>query len=316
MGVKATIVMPKISVPGKIEATRGYGARVVFSGSTAAEREAVVEMLMEEAERGGEGEGEGKGGGIREEGGDKGGEGLGMVLVPPYDANDIVLGQGTMGLEMQGQLLELVGSNPGLSRHRDRGGRFDAVIAPVGGGGMLAGVATAFAGTGTRVFGAEPSFEGADDCRRGLEQGRRVESVSSLTVADGVRTPVGEIPWSVISDPEKVKGVFAVSEEEILRAMRVVWERMKIVVEPTAALGVAVVLFCEEFRRLVEREGGEEGWDVGVVLSGGNVDLDAVGDLLARGKGKKGGEVSDKEVERAEGKIGLDGERRAENVAG
>ena len=135
------------------------------------------------------------------------------------------------------------------------------------------------------------------------------EMVSRLRVADGVRTPVGEIPWSVISDPEKVHGVFAVGEEEILRAMRLVWERMKVVVEPTAALGLAVALFDEEFRGMVEREGGEEGWDVVIVFSGGNVYLDALPGLLARVKGEK-------EVERAEGKVGLDGERRAENVAG
>ena len=297
--------MPRISTPAKIKATQGYGARVVFSGSTAEEREAVVaEVMQEEREKA-----------MRKEEGVE--EDLGgPVLVPPYDATDIVLGQGTMGVEMGAQAAELMEREPKLSRHRkekmqDGSGRLDAVIAPCGGGGMLSGLATAFAGTGTRVFGAEPSYMGADDCRRGLASvpPKRVEKVSSLTVADGVRTPVGEIPWGVISDREKVSGLFAVGEEEILKAMRLVWERMKVVIEPTAALGLAVVLYNEDFRGLVEREGGDEGWDVGVVFSGGNVDLDTAAGLLARAVGQR-------DVERAEGKVGMDGKRVAENVAG
>ena len=265
--------MPHISTPAKIAATKGYGARVIFSGSTATERESVVAQLMSEKP--------------------------GVVLVPPYDAVDIILGQGTMGIELAEQTAPR---------------KLDAVIAPVGGGGMLSGLALAFSGTGTRVFGAEPSFQGADDCKRGLEAGRRVEHVSSLTIADGVRTPVGVLPWSVISAPGMVRGVFAVGEEEICMAMRLIWERVKIVVEPTAALGVAVVLFDEGFREMVrvevEREGREE-WDVGVVLSGGNVDLDAAGALLARGVGQW-------EVGRGLGVVGVDRdcEPRVQDVAG
>jgi threonine dehydratase len=285
-GVRATIVMPTISTPAKIAGTQGYGARVVFSGSTADEREAVVADLMAKDP--------------------------GMVLVPPYDAVDIVLGQGTQALELEAQVREMVSAQPELSVHGNKNaGRLDAVIAPCGGGGMLSGIATALAGTGTRVFGAEPSFQGADDARRGLAMvpPQRITHVSSLTVADGVRTPVGKIPWSVISDPQKVAGVFAVSEEQICQAMRLVWERMKVVIEPTAALGLAVAMFDEGFREMVQKEGGEEGWDVGVVFSGGNVAMEAVGDLLARGAKKW-------DVERAEGVVGVNGEKVAENVAG
>jgi threonine dehydratase len=157
-----------------------------------------------------------------------------------------------------------------------------------GGGGLLSGIATAMLNTGTQVFGSEPSFQGADDCRRGLAANSRLQSVSSLTIADGLRTPVGAIPWSVISDPAKVRGVFAVGEEDIKRAMRLVVERMKVLIEPSAAVPVAVVLFCKEFRELVQREvearGGEDRqWNVGVVLSGGNTTLEAVGRLFAEG---------------------------------
>ena len=296
--------MPTISTPSKIAATQGYGAEVIFSGSTSQEREAVVEDVIKRT---------------------------GAVLVPPYDHPDIILGQGTMALELEEQVEEIVANEESLSVHNSskgianrytngskvvdgheasthrRPGHLDAVIAPLGGGGMLSGVATALHGTGTAVFGAEPSFEGADDGRRGLAANKRIETVKTLTIADGLRTPVGELTWTVISDKSKVRGVYAVTEEQILKAMRLVLERMKVFVEPSAVVGLAVCLYDEEFRALVEMEGGEEGWNVGVVLSGGNTTVEAVGKMY---------EVSESKAERAEGTLGRSGERMAENVAG
>lgn len=305
-GIPAHIVMPTISTPSKIAATQGYGARVYFSGSTSDEREAVVKDVIKDT---------------------------GAVLVPPYDHPDIILGQGTMALELEEQAKELVKRDPALSVHwkgkRDvtndhrngtshtngthrsstvsEPGHLDAVIAPIGGGGMLSGIATALHGTGTYVFGAEPSFEGADDARRGLAADERIPTVKTLTIADGLRTTVGEIPWSVISDKSKLRGIYAVTEDQILQAMRLVLERMKVFVEPSAVVGLAVALYDEEFRSLVEREGGEEGWDVGIVLSGGNTTVEAISKMFAVSEGKG---------ERTEGKLGGQGERVAENVAG
>ena len=161
--------------------------------------------------------------------------------------------------------------------------------------------------TGTYVFGAEPSFEGADDARRGLAANRRIPTVKTLTIADGLRTPVGEIPWTIISDKTKLRGIYAVTDEQILQAMRLVLERMKVFVEPSAVVGLAVALYDEEFRNLVEKEGGEEGWDVGVVLSGGNTTVEAISKMFA---------VPKEEGERMEGTLGGQGERIAENVAG
>ena len=266
--------MPSISTPSKIAATRSYGASVIFSGSTSQEREAVVAEVMSRT---------------------------GATLVPPYDHPNIILGQGTLALEMEAQVGGMLGrdtdgsadgesdrdGNGNVNANEDRGqdsrrGRgLDAIVAPCGGGGMLSGIATALSGTGTAVFGAEPSFQGADDARRGLAAGTRVTSVRSLTVADGLRTPVGAIPWTVISDPAKVRAVYAVSERQIKAALRLVLERMKVVIEPSAAVGLAAVLFDEGFRRVVEREGGEEGWNVGVVFSGGNTTVEAIGSLFA-----------------------------------
>lgn len=251
--------MPEISTAGKVAATRGYGANVVFSGSTSVEREAVAARVMAET---------------------------GATMVPPYDHPDIVLGQGTLGLELQEQVVELMAEKDLEGKDEDgkegKVGRkgLDAIITPCGGGGMLSGVALSCEGTGIRVFGSEPEFQGADDCRRGLAAGRRVESVSTLTVADGLRTPVGAIPWSIIHDRGLVKAVYAVTEAQIAAALRLVLERMKVVVEPSAAVPLAVVLFNEEFRAMVEREAGPEGWDVGVVFSGGNVGLDKLGALF------------------------------------
>ncbi|KAH9939303.1 tryptophan synthase beta subunit-like PLP-dependent enzyme [Epithele typhae] len=169
----------------------------------------------------------------------------GAAFVPPYDAANTILGAGTAALE-------LLADAPGLA----------AVVAPVGGGGLLAGTALAADGTGARVFGAEPA--GADDCARGLARGSRVEDVDARTVADGLRTPVGVLNFPVIQ--EKVEAVVTVSEEEIFEAMRLLWERMKIVVEPSGAVAFAAVR-SPKFQAL-----GITG-PVGIILSGGNVDL-------------------------------------------
>ncbi|OJJ44428.1 hypothetical protein ASPZODRAFT_161014 [Penicilliopsis zonata CBS 506.65] len=252
LDIPAYVVMPEISTPSKIAGTRAHGATVVFSGSTSEEREAVVRDLQAQT---------------------------GAILVPPYDDANVICGQGTTGLEMQAQYEALVEQTPRLSVHPEQK-VLDAVITPIGGGGLNAGVATYFSDKTTKVFGAEPSFEGADDCRRGLEGGVRVESVKTLTIADGLRTPVGILNWAVISDPSKVAGVYAVTEEQIKAAMRLVLERMKVVVEPSAVVGLAVCLFNEEFRRLVEKEGGDQGWDVGIVFSGGNTTVEAIGKLF------------------------------------
>lgn len=242
--------MPSISIPSKIAATQSYGAKVVFSGSTSEEREAVVAEVQKET---------------------------GAILVPPYDHPDTILGQGTVGVELEKQVKEMLAKEAGLSVHGEGNtGALDAVILPTGGAGLTSGVATFFSEKSTRVFGSEPSFQDADDCRRGLVSGNRIPSVKTLTIADGLRTPVGEIPWKIVSDPKKVAGVYAVSEPQIRDAMKLVLERMKVVIEPSAAVPLAVALFNEEFRGLVEKESGGKGWDVGIVFSGGNTTIESI----------------------------------------
>ena len=138
-------------------------------------------------------------------------------------------------------------------------------------------------GTGISALAAAPTPPGAADLRRGLATGTRIPAVSTLTIADGLRTPVGALPWTIIHDRGLLKGAYAVSEEEISRALKLVLERLKVVVEPSAVVGLAVVLFNEEFRGVGEREAGKEGWDVGVVFTGGNLSLEALPGLLELG---------------------------------
>jgi threonine dehydratase/serine racemase len=172
----------------------------------------------------------------------------GATLIHPYNNPDIIAGQGTAALELLEQVPDL-----------------EAVIAPVGGGGLLSGLAVAAKGhkPGIRVFGAEPA--GADDAARSLAAGKLLPQTGPNTLADGLLTGLGDLTWPIIRD--QVEAVVTVSEEEIVRAMRLAWERAKLLIEPSAAVAVAAVL-SESFR-------GRPGLGrVGVVLSGGNVNLD------------------------------------------
>lgn len=144
-----------------------------------------------------------------------------------------------------------------------------------------------------------------------------------MTIADGLRTPVGIVNWDIICDKSKVQGVYAVTEEQIKAAMRLVLERMKVVVEPSGCVGLAVVLYDQEFREMVakkqQEEVGDGAWDVGVVFSGGNTTVDAIAGLF--GKGSSGtaeqeNGLNDYQSERQTGTVGVDGEKVAENIAG
>ncbi|KAK3678989.1 hypothetical protein LTR78_001442 [Recurvomyces mirabilis] len=276
--VPAHIVMPTISTPSKISGTKSHNAHVIFSGSTSDEREAVVAEVIEKT---------------------------GATLVPPYDHPNIILGQGTQALELEQQVEDMLAEQPALGISGKT--KLDAVIAPIGGGGMLSGICTALHGTGIKVFGAEPNFEGANDAELGLKQNKRIEKVKTLTIADGLRTPVGDIPWNIITDKEKLHGIYSVDESQIKAALRLAMERAKLFIEPSAAVPLAVMLYNEDFRKLVEREAGPEGWNIGIILSGGNTTVEAIAKLF---------QASGKVAERAESKITTNGERVAENVAG
>lgn len=172
----------------------------------------------------------------------------GATLIPPYNHPDIIAGQGTAALE----LLEEV---PGL----------DVVIAPVGGGGLMSGTCVATRGRSpqTRLFGAEPA--GADDAARSLAAGQLLPQTGPKTIADGLKTGLGDLTWPILRD--HLEGIVTVSEEEIIAATRLLWERAKLVVEPSGAVPLAALLGS---RRGVFGEAKR----VGVIVSGGNLDLD------------------------------------------
>ncbi|CAM9315971.1 unnamed protein product, partial [Phaeothamnion confervicola] len=190
---------------------------------------------------------------------------LGARLVHPSDDPDVIAGQGTVGLELVRQVAEMTA-----------GGRLDAVVVPVGGGGLLSGVAIAVKALcpGALIVGAEPAA--ADDAFRskaaGKVCGHEPAGAAPDTIADGLKTTLGRHTWPVVRDVVDV--IITVSEDEIRRWMRVVYERMKLVIEPSSAVGVAVVM-SPEFRAMPELE------RVGVILCGGNVDAAQLGALLS-----------------------------------
>jgi threonine dehydratase len=169
----------------------------------------------------------------------------GAVLIHPYNDERVISGQGTAALE-------LLDSIPDL----------DAVIAPVGGGGLLSGtsIAAKRLNPNIRVIAAEPEM--ADDAYRSMQEARIVPSNNPITIADGLLTSLGELTFPIIQ--KNVEQIVTVSEQGIIHAMKFIWERAKIVIEPSAAVAVAV---------LWEKRIDLSGLKIGVILSGGNVDL-------------------------------------------
>jgi threonine dehydratase/serine racemase len=175
-------------------------------------------------------------------------ERTGAILIPPYNHPDVMAGQGTVALEM-------LDESPDL----------DAIVAPIGGGGLMAGVAIAAKALkpAIRLFAAEPL--GADDAARSKSSGIFIQQTAPQTIADGLLTSMGDMTWPVIRD--LVEAVVTVTEEEIVQAMRLTWERAKLLIEPSSAVAVAAVM-TPAFQGLPGMR------DVGIVLSGGNVNLD------------------------------------------
>jgi threonine dehydratase len=172
----------------------------------------------------------------------------GRTLVHPFDDVRVIAGQGTAALEFLEQVPDL-----------------DIIMTPVGGGGLLSGTATVVAALSpkTRVIGAEPA--GADDTYRSFRAGHIIPLGVPDTIADGLRTSVGELTFPIIA--RHVSDIVRVSEEAIVEAMRLTWQRTKLIVEASAAVPLAALL-----------EGTVDVRDarVGIIISGGNVDLDAL----------------------------------------
>ncbi|HET9579061.1 MAG TPA: threo-3-hydroxy-L-aspartate ammonia-lyase [Usitatibacter sp.] len=228
LGIQATIVMPADAPTVKVDATKGYGATVVFYDRAAGQsREAVAKKIADET---------------------------GATVVPPFDSAAVVAGQGTAAKELV-----------------EDAGPLDYLFVPCGGAGLLSGCAIAARklSPGIRVIGVEPAA--GDDAARSFRTKTLQRVANPQTIADGARTEsLGAITFPLVL--ENVHDILTVSDAQIVEAMRFLWERMKLVVEPTGALAAAAVV-----AGLVDVRGKR----VGIVLSGGNVDLKAIAALFA-----------------------------------
>lgn len=216
-GTQATILMPEDAPEAKVAATRGYGAAVEFYDRYTGDRVALGNALAEER---------------------------GLTLVPPYEHEGIMAGQGTAAVELIHEV-----------------GDLDALVVPIGGGGLMAGSATAAKHLvpDIRMVGVEPIA--GDDTRRSLEAGERVRIPVPKTIADGQGAEIpGELTFAV--NRRLVDQVEVVTDSEIVAAMIFAFDRLKIVLEPSGASALAAVL---------NGRGFTPGERVGVILSGGNV---------------------------------------------
>jgi len=178
----------------------------------------------------------------------------GCTLIHPYNDNRIIAGQATASLE----IYEELGSD-----------YLDYLLTPIGGGGLLSGslLTTKYMSPSTKVIGCEP--EGADDAYQSFQQKKHLPSINPNTIADGLLTTVGEIPHAIIA--EYVHDIMTVSDAEIIAAMKLTWERMKILIEPSSAVCLAVVLKNPDLFKNKK---------VGIIISGGNADVKALASLL------------------------------------
>ena len=219
----ALIVMPADAPRVKVEATRAYGAQIKFYDRLTESREAITAHAA---------------------------EALGAVVVPSFDDPHIIAGQGTAGLEMMAQV-EAYGLG------------LDLVMAPVGGGGLMAGVSVAVKALSphTEIIGIEPEL--FDDTRRSLEAGERITlKPTGRSLCDALESPApGELTFPILR--HNLAGIVTVSDAEVAEAMRYAFSVLKLVVEPGGAVGLAALLAGKVDAR--DRT-------IGLVLSGGNVD--------------------------------------------
>jgi len=218
--IPAYIVMPENAPKVKIQAVKGYGAKITLCKPTLKSRKETLEKIAEKT---------------------------GAYVVHPFNEPKVIAGQGTAALE----LIEDAGD-------------LDAICAPIGGGGLMSGTCIAARDMlpNARLFGAEP--KGADDAYRSLKEGKLLPQENPNTICDGLLTSMGENTWNILKD--HLEDIITVDDEEVITAMRLVWERMKIIIEPSCATPLAAIL-TPEFKRLENIE------TIGIILTGGNVDL-------------------------------------------
>lgn len=218
----ATVVMPDDAPRAKIESTKAFGPKIVFYDRLKEDREHIARHIAEATE---------------------------AILLPSYDHQAIIAGQGTVALELLDQEPEL-----------------DAIVTPLGGGGLLSGTLIAIKALQPqiKVYGVEP--ESANDWRQSIELGERVQIDPPDTIADGLRTTIpGNITFPIVRS--LVDGILTVSEREIKSTFRFLLTRMKLLIEPSGVVSAAAV-FHEKLPDHLS--------SVGIILSGGNIDPDLI----------------------------------------
>lgn len=230
LGVSADIVMPTDAPKVKVDAVRALGARVHFAGTTSDERKRLALALAESS---------------------------GAVVVPPFDDAHVIAGQGTATLEL-------------LEQAAEEGAALDAVVVPVGGGGLLAGACLACEGTSARVYAVEPSAASA--FAQSLSAGERLHVQPGATIADGLKpVQVGALNFAVAR--ARAAGALLVDDAEIGRALVDLLFATKLLVEPSGAAALAAAL---------ERKLPGSPKRIGVLLSGGNLAPERLVELLGR----------------------------------
>lgn len=225
-GIPCNVVMPRTAPQAKKDAVRGYGGIITECEPSTTSREAVFADVQ---------------------------AATGAEFVHPYNDPRVIAGQGTCSKEMMEQVGEMTG------------GGLDAVIAPIGGGGMVSGTCLTLStlAPDVEIYAAEP--EQADDAYRSFKAGHIIADDAPVTIADGLKVPLKDNTWHFVSN--HVTDILTTSEDEIVAAMKLTWARMKIVMEPSCAPPLAAILKNPEVFR---------GKRVGVIVTGGNVDLDSL----------------------------------------
>ncbi|KAF2114286.1 pyridoxal-5'-phosphate-dependent enzyme [Lophiotrema nucula] len=243
--IPTTVVLPSTCPKKKLNATISHGAAVVLSGPDPEARELLARQIQSST---------------------------GAVLVPPADDVNIALGQATLIREFLNQVTDI------------RDSKLDAIIVPSGGGGLLAGAAAVCRPLGVRLFGAGPEW-GGPGLSKALLIGHRTTFVSGdepPTIADGLRSLTGEANWRIIKDHNNVEGVFTASEDQIREALHLMVEDFGFVVEPSAAVPLAIALFNRDFhRRMTEIRTIRANVRIGIVLTGGNIDVNELGQIVS-----------------------------------
>ncbi|MCT8262926.1 threo-3-hydroxy-L-aspartate ammonia-lyase [Proteus terrae] len=228
LGIPATIIMPEDAPKAKMEATKGYGGRVITYNRYTEDREEIGQQLAQKE---------------------------GLTLIPPYDHPHIIAGQGTATKELF-----------------DEVGELDMLFVPLGGGGLLSGslLSTKALSPQCKIYGVEPLA--GNDGQQSLRKGEIIHIDTPKTIADGAQTQyLGNYTFEIIRN--NVDDILTATDEELISAMQFYAQRMKIIVEPTGCLSLAVA------RQFGDKLKGKK---IGIIISGGNVDIAQYGHFLAQ----------------------------------